>query len=474
MKVTTTFIWIITLTFWGCQQKQTITIEWTSSDARQQWETQSVTVEPKGSIDENAITIYPEEERQQVDGFGGCFNELGWEALSILEKAEQEEVMTSLFGQEGCRFNICRMPIGASDFAVDWYSHNETQGDFQMENFSIDRDKKRLIPYIKAAQALQPNLQVWGSPWSPPAWMKRNDHYACLPGEANDLPEEGRGKEKDFLPLETQFQMEKEYLDAYALYFSRFLSAYEEEGIDLYAVHVQNEPNSCQVFPSCLWMPKDLATFIGDHLGPELSKKHPNTELWLGTIERPQISRIDTTVLDEKARQYIKGIGFQWAGKGAIPDVHKKYPAYRLMQTETECGDGSNDWEAAAYTFDLMKHYFNNGVNSYMYWNMILNETGKSQWGWKQNSMITVDTESKKATYNPEFYLMKHFSHYIQPGAMNVASSDPNALAFKSANELVIVYYNPEAQTMKRFIVGNETFEVELAGQSFNTFVMPI
>jgi glucosylceramidase len=219
-----------------------------------------------------------------------------------------------------------------------------------------------------------------------------------------------------------------------------------------------------------VWNPSGLATFIGGYLGPQFKKDNLETEIWLGTIERPQIERIDTILNDPEAKKYIKGVGFQWAGKDAIPLVHKKYPEYRLMQTETECGNGSNDWKAAEHTFDLMKHYFSNGANAYMYWNMVLNETGNSQWGWKQNSMITINSKTREVTYNPEFYLMKHFSYFIQPGAVKIETSDANCIAFENADSYIIVYYNSSAETTKEFVIGEVQFSAVLAEKSFNTF----
>jgi glucosylceramidase len=237
-------------------------------------------------------------------------------------------------------------------------------------------------------------------------------------------------------------------------------------------VHNQNEPNSCQNFPSCIWTPSSIAIFIGKYLGPTFEADKLQTEIWLGTIERPQIERIDSVLQDKEAKKYIKGLGFQWGGKGAIPVVNKKYRGYKLMQTETECGNGSNDWAAAQHTFELMKHYFENGANSYMYWNMVLNETGKSQWGWKQNSMISINTETGEIIYNPEFYLMKHFSYFIEPGAKKLESIDGNCLAFKNPNSIVIIYCNNGNATERTFIVDNYEFTVKMPQKSFNTFKM--
>lgn len=465
MKKINSVILAICIALISCNNKNK-SAEWVESTPQSKWQTKEVIIKNSSEITDSAIIIYPEKQQQTIDGFGGCFNELGWEALNLLNKEVKDEILKSLFDTiDGCRFNICRMPIGANDYAVDWYSLNETPDDFEMNHFSIERDRQRLIPYIKTALSYNPELMLWASPWCPPSWMKTNNHYACKADVVNDLDVKGQGEE-----MHSQFRMEERYLTAYALYFSKFLTAYKNEGIDIYAIHVQNEPNSCQNFPSCIWEPSSLATFIGRYLGPELEKDAAGTEIWLGTIERPQIERIDTILNDKDAKEFITGVGFQWAGKDAIPLIGKKYPDVKLMQTETECGDGSNDWKAAEHTFALMKHYFNNGANAYMYWNMVLNESGKSQWGWKQNSMISVNSATREVSYNPEFYLMKHFSHFILPGAQKIECSDPDCLVFRNPGSLIIEYYNPGEKTLKRFRFGKFTFEAELSGKSFNTF----
>ncbi len=448
-------------------------ILWVSSNPSAQWQVDTLEANNDNLASGSVIKVFSDSSLQTIDGFGACFNELGWEALNYLADAEQKEVLESLFDTvSGCKFNICRMPIGANDYALDWYSHNETPEDFNMDNFSIARDRERLIPYIKEAQKINPAVQVWASPWCPPSWMKKNKHYACQwHPDVNDLPEELSSMEE----LVSRFIMEPDYLQAYAIYFSKFVEEYKKEGIEISAVHVQNEPNSSQKFPSCVWKPKDLGIFIADYLAPEFHSRNLETEMWCGTIERPHIERVDSILQYKNVLDIVEGVGFQWAGKGAIPKVNKKYPSLKLMQTETECGNGTNDWAAAEHTFNLMNHYFNNGANSYMYWNMILNETGKSQWGWKQNSMISIDSKTKKVVYNPEFYLMKHFSAFIEPGFKYAKTSDENCLAFKNEGKCVIVYYNTEDKAVEKEFAVNETkFKVDLSPKSFNTFVIKI
>ncbi|HEX3009079.1 MAG TPA: glycoside hydrolase family 30 beta sandwich domain-containing protein, partial [Bacteroidales bacterium] len=257
----------------------------------------------------------------------------------------------------------------------------------------------------------------------------------------------------------------------------KFVEAYRAEGVNLYAVHVQNEPNSCQVFPSCIWTSEALRDFIGKYLGPEFDKHQLNTDIWLGTIERPSVEKVDTVLTDSLARRYVKGVGFQWAGRGAIAGVHFKYPAMKLMQTETECGNGSNDWDAAEHTWDLILHYLNNGANAYMYWNIVLDETGKSQWGWKQNSMISVNTQTGKSVLHPEYYLMKHLSHYVKPGSKRLRTEgSEDALAFVNpdGSKVMIVYNRNDTGKSFKIRFDDQSFRAHLNPKSFNTFFIKI
>jgi glucosylceramidase len=456
---------------WGCSKSEKV--EWVATTNDLPWDSRGSAYATSTEEESTAIVINPDSALQTIDGFGGCFNELGWDALQAVSETSRQAIAKDLFDMNtGCRFTIYRMPIGANDYAVNWYSHNETPEDYEMQHFSLERDKQRLIPYIKMAQSFNPQLSIWASPWCPPAWMKTNNHYACASNpQVNDLPVDKQGKE-----MVTQFRMEPKVLSAYALYFEKFIQGYQSEGINISAVHPQNELNSCQNFPSCIWTPKDMATFIGEYLGPKFEADGINVKIWLGTIERPQPERVDSILQDPKASKYIAGVGFQWAGKDAIPVIHQKYPQMKLMQTETECGNGSNDWAAAEHTFGLMKHYFKNGANAYMYWNMVLDETGKSQWGWKQNSMISIEKATGKVTYNPEFYLMKHLSYFVEPGSKYIpVSADENCLAFVKEGQLVIFYYNADGADKKSaFKINDKTINVTMKPRSFNTFKVKI
>jgi hypothetical protein len=125
-------------------------------------------------------------------------------------------------------------------------------------------------------------------------------------------------------------------------------------------------------------------------LGPEMQKL--KVDVFFGTMERANEMLVELSLRDPKAGQYVKGVGFQWAGKRAIPFLHHQYPELTLYQTEQECGDGKNDWRYCRYVWTLMKHYLGNGASVYDYWNISLKQGGISRWGWAQNSLVTVDT----------------------------------------------------------------------------------
>ena len=333
------------------------------------------------------------------------------------------------------------MPVGANDFSRDWYSYNETDGDFDMQYFTIANDQQTLIPFIKGAQKYNPDLSIWASPWCPPSWMKYNKHYAsAYTGETysekyrNGLPADKVGYEGTDM-----FIQDSLYLRAYALYFSKFIEAYRGQGIDIFAVMPQNEFNSAQIFPSCCWTAASLADFIGNYLGPAM--KELDVKVMFGTMERANETLVDTILTDPASGKYISGVGFQWAGKGAIKGIHERYPAMKLYQTEQECGDGRNDWRGAVYSWNLMRHYLENGASAYMYWNISLDKGGISRWGWAQNSLVVVDPDAKTFRYTPEYYVMKHLSHYVQPGARKLETSGQysNLMAFVNPDKSIVV-----------------------------------
>jgi len=406
--------------------------------------------------------------RASIQGFGACFNELGWTSLQQLSSDDRQSVLRELFDPVvGARFSYCRMPIGANDFSTEAYSYDEQDGDFALQHFSIDHDRRTLIPFIHAAQQYQPRLRLWASPWTPPSWMKRNHFYAEAKGGQKD-----NGIRPDQIGHEGEdmFVQEPRYLEAYARYFGSFIDAYRAEGIRVGMVMPQNEFNSAQNFPSCTWTPEGLVRFLR-YLGPEMSKR--DVELFLGTIERGNPKLVETVMADKDAAQYVKGLGIQWAGKNALPALHSEFPQLLVFQSEQECGDGKNAWSYAGYTWQLMKHYLRSGAGGYMYWNISLLQGQPSTWGWPQKSLVTVDRAANSFKYTHDYFVFKHLTHFVDVGAILLQTSGTcdDALGFRNPDgTLVLLVRNELAHSQQVQIqAGEREAVIELPPDSVGT-----
>lgn len=213
-----------------------------STTSTERWVEKKQTLDKKtaGQAD---ICVYPDSLLQNVVGFGGTFNELSWDALQCLSPAERDKVMAALFSEEGIHFALGRTPIGASDYAMGYYSYNDVKDDYTMRNFSIDRDRYILIPYIKEALKLRPDLKMWASPWTPPAWMKVNEHYSQKSSgiEGTEVGHNRLDPHRNLIGNVTGFKMQQGYLQAYAIYFSKYVQAYKQNGINIQMIMPQNE-----------------------------------------------------------------------------------------------------------------------------------------------------------------------------------------------------------------------------------------
>ncbi len=446
---------------------------WISTTETAPWKVQPL--RPAGwRWDTLNVQIDESSQNPEMAGFGGCFNELGWTSLQALSATDREGIFDELFSPaKGANFTICRMPIGANDFSRGWYSYDETADDFSLQHFSIANDLETLVPFIHNAQKFNPKLQVWASPWSPPTWMKTNKHYAAakqmMPGAPpNGIRPDQVGKEGTDM-----FIQEDGYFEAYAKYFGKFIDAYKQQGINVGMVMPQNEFNSAQPFPSCTWTPEGLAKFVR-HLGPQMRDRQ--VQLFFGTYERGNERLLNVVMADQDAKQWIKGVGVQWAGKNAVRAMRKDYPGLAIYQSEQECGDGKNDWGYAGYCWDLMKHYLKSGATGYMYWNISLKTGGESHWGWPQNSLVTVDVDAKSFKWNHEYYLLKHVSHFVQPGARRLETDGTfdNLLAFVNPDKSVAIILRNESPHDRPIdiTVAGATIPGMMPPDSFNTLLV--
>lgn len=308
-----------------------------------------------------------------------------------------------------------------------------------------------------------------------------------LYGNVNDKvdPDEMKlvGRRGDKFPRQLAttdyFIQDPRYLQAYANYFCKFIDAYKEQGVNIDMVIYQNEAYSYTPYPGCAWTAEGTVRFNRDYLGPTLRQKHPEVKLYLGTFNTNRVDYVQKIASDTKLQEYVSGMAFQWEGRESLPVLRKEHPEWNYMCSESECGRGSFDWGAGEHTFELMNHYLGNGCNEYTFWNFILADNGESPWGWKQNALIRVDSKARTFTYTPEYFAVKHYSHFITKGSQVVAYKAqgddrmPVLVSRTPEGKYVVVAGNFKDEVSPLVVkIGEKSLSAELAAHSYNTFVM--
>ncbi len=417
------------------------------------------------------VTVNDASTAQSWEGFSGAFNEMGWEYLSMLSEGDRNRALQLLFGVDGCHFPIARIPMGSSDYGMDRYTLDEVpegSTDLTMSSFSIARDEERLIPFVKAAQAVRTDLRFWASPWTPPTWMKDGPFN-------DDSPFDGGSMKGDAATLE-----------AFAQYFVRFVQEYAQRGIDIEIVSPQNEPGYSGTYPTCAWAPETYRDFVGLHLGPALADASLDVGVMLGTFNggTGDSDIVNAVMGDAAASSYIEVFGFQWGTRSNATSAQQYGRA--VWQSEHQCGNypwGSgfieatapNDHAYAVESWGLIRDWIAAGVNAYATWNVVLDTDGvgiDSQRRWPQNALLTVDTAARTLNITPTYYVFRHFSQFIEPGATVVATSGGDAVAFKNPDgTIVTVMYNSGGATTYVLSVGGRNLQFEMPGDGWATVV---
>lgn len=473
----------------GSMQAQTF-LHYQTSDASRWDEGKPIKAQSKSAFDD----VVESDKSHPITTFrrwGTTFNEQDWRALCMLTRDEQDEILERAFAPDGeLGFSMGRISMNANDYALDWYSCSDVQGDFSLKHFNIERDKMTIIPYIRAAQKFNPDMTFWMSPWSPPAWMKVNNHYAVQSSKYNDLnpkldhllfgdndrsDNEQVNPDKHRFPrrmaVQSYFIQDPRYLQCYADMFCKFIDLYKQQGVPIDMVMYQNEAYSYTPYPGCPWVSDDIIRFNLDYLSPALKEKNPDVELCLGTFNTNRFDHVDGLLSDPRMKDNIKGIGFQWEGGQILPKIREKYPDYRYISTESECGNGNMDWRAAEHTFHLINHYLGHGCSDYNNWNLILPDRGESRWGWKQNALVRVNSNDRTYEYVPEWYAYRHYSNFIKEGS--------KIIGFKPTGEEkapVLVAITPEGKYV--VVAGNlgdseKKISVEVKGKYLNLNLPP-
>lgn len=378
------------------------------------------------------LVIYPDIEFQTIEGIGGSFNEIGGEAIMSLPNEERESVMQHMFSlKNGAGFSFCRTAVGASDFGIDAYSYSEKSNDFNMKHFSVKRERKTVLPYIQMAYRYNPKLKMFASPWSPPGWMK----YSGLMDRGVEFPEKNHLKD------------DPKIYKAYALYFSKYIQEYAKNGIVIDRLVIQNENDVPTKYPSCIMPPKQMGLLAKEYIRPAFKENNIGTEIWAGSFRTAEQNDAIEFVSNPELRNAVDGIGIQYTKVRYIQDMLSQFPSVKMMHTEGNCYNGKNSVEQAKKRLEEIASYINSGCPNYCYWNMILNETGKSGWDWKQNSLINIDREAKMVTYNPDYAVVSLISKFLQPGVKRIAAfSRSSFISVANNKEIVVLVQNDNSK----------------------------
>ncbi len=412
----------------------------------------------------DAIALDPGATRQQILGFGGALTDATCYVLSQIPDAQREEVMHDLFAPNEMALNVCRTCIGASDYSRTAYSFDESpEPDPELKKFSIDHDKAYILPVLRHARKLNPELFLFSSPWSPPGWMKSN---GSILGGA----------------------MRKHSFEPYARYFLKFLEAYKADGVGIDAVTVQNEVDTDQDgrMPACLWGQEYEIDFVENFLGPLLRKAGVPTKIWVVDHNYNLWGRAIGELSVPDAYEYIDGIAWHgYVGEpSAMTRVHDAFPRKSAYWTE-----GGPDVAAPNYQTDYTKWaetfngIFANWARSITSWNVALDEKGTPNIGpFSCGGVITVDNATKKVTRSGQYWAFAHYSKHVRRGAkvfqtdgvgegtaQGTASPVSHAGFRNPDGSFVVVLANRGPEKRVQLVLGANSLELDLPADSVHT-----
>ena len=440
------------------------------------------------------IEINPEKKYQKIEGFGGAFTEASASLLQQLSEKNRQKIIKAYFGKEGAEYSLTRTHMNSCDFSLSNYAYDMEADDMQLEHFSIKEDMDDLIPMIKAAQkASEEGFKIISSPWTAPPWMKDNKDWKG-----------GKLLEK--------------YYDTWALYFSKYMDAYQEQGIDIWGITVENEPlGNGNNWESMIFSPEEMNNFVQNHLGPQLKKTHPGTKI-LGYDQNrgDEMLHWADVMYDKKTgSEYFDGMAIHWYASTydvfpkSLDYVHQKAPNKLLIQTEAcidaevphwkddvwywkkEATDWGYDWapEDQKYLHPKYAPVFryaqdiigcmNHQVNGWVDWNMVLDKQGGPNWAknWCIAPVI-VDPKADEVYFTPLYYIMAQFSKFVRPGAQRIgfeiSNQELQMTAFENPDQsIAIILFNPTETSKGLSIKLNEVeTSIEIGAKTLQTIIL--
>jgi len=437
---------------------------WSTFRDRRHASGESLAWKPAVQVSADAITLDPTATRQQILGFGAALTDASCYLLSQLHNDDRAALMRELFDPGEMALNVCRTCIGSSDYSRSVYSFDDSdEDDPELKKFSIDHDKAYILPVLRDARKLNPDLFLFSSPWSPPGWMKSN---RSMLGGAMRKP--------SFAP--------------YADYFVKFLAAYRDAGVAIDAVTVQNEVDTDQDgrMSACLWGQEYEIGFVRDHLGPALRKQGGTTKIWILDHNYNLWGRAIDELSDAGLYEYVDGVAWHgYVGEaGAMTRVHEAFPQKNCYWTEggpdIRSPDYQTDWANWAQTFNGI---VNNWARSITAWNVALDEEGKPNVGpFSCGGLVTIENATHKVTRSGQYWAFAHYSKHVLRGALVFGANGMAGSAAQSSaggvshvgfrnpdGSMVVVLTNSGEERQIQLVLGSRALEVELPADSVQT-----
>ena len=411
------------------------------------------------------ITVDAQQRYQEIVGFGANISDASaWLIQHRMSATQRSALLQDLFGKPpGIGLSFTRLTIGASDFSQTHYALDDVppgQTDYPLEKFSIEPMRSSVLPVVKAALAINPQLQVMASPWSAPAWMKTTDSLI-------------------------QGTLRPQAYDAFARYLVRYVDTMQAEGVPTYALTLQNEPHfEPKDYPGMRLDPAMRANLIGKHLGPLLAKRKPTVRIldWDHNWDEPQSPL--QVLADPVARPFVAGVAWHcYAGDvSAQTQVHEAHPDKETFFTECSGGEWKPHWQETLPWF--MRHLIIGTTRGWakgvLLWNLALDENHGPHLGGCSDcrGVVTINSKTGEVTRNFDYYALAHASRFVRPGARRIASSTAidgiETVAFQNSDDrsIALVTLNSSPQARK-FSVGfaGRNFEHTMPGASVATFI---
>ncbi|PWA06760.1 glycoside hydrolase family 30 protein [Flavobacterium laiguense] len=415
------------------------------------------------------VFVNPDKTFQSFLGIGGAITDASAEVFAKLSNDKQQEFLNAYYSQDkGIGYTLMRTTIHSSDFSSGSYTYIE-EGDTTLKSFTIEHDRKYRIPLIKKALTTAgKEMTLYASPWSPPAFMKSN---------------KGMLKGGTLLPEFSQY---------WAIYYTKFIKAYEKAGIPIWGITVQNEPMAVQKWESCVFSAEAERDFLKNYLGPTMKKEGLGDKkiiVWDHNRDL-MLQRANIIFSDPEAAKYAWGIGFHWYETWAggnpmfenVAKVNEAFPNKNLLFTEgcIEKFDAKNYqlWTNGERYGSAMIHDFNNGTVGWTDWNILLDENGgPNHVGNFCFAPIHADTKTGELIYTPSYYYIGHFSKFIRPEAKRVSTAVSRSSLLstsflnKDGKMVTVVMNQSDTTVIYNLCVGTQATEITILPNAIQTLV---